>query len=258
MTLSRSLLYSLAGHALLLALLLLWAGFSGPEAVPQSDTLKIRIRMSALPQRSARRFTGAPPAASSRDRNSRPSADQTAPRPPVSSMPLFDHQSRPAGFSSAHVALNNTRLVRDLQNVPLLDNVPSLDPLAGMDLPAVPNLESAESSPGPSPAVKAAQGSWSLSWQDGSERGIISFPEIIAPDEFSSAGKHLQATQVNIEVSPQGNVVAAEVEPPGSGDIRIDRYLYSLAFQLILEPADPAKENQKGSIRLVFQEGAGR
>ncbi len=255
MTLSRSLLYSLAGHALLLALLLLWAGFSGPEALPQPDTLKIRIRMSALPQRSARRFTGAPPAASSRDRNSRPSAEQAAPKPPTGSMPLFE-QSRPAGFSSAHVALNNARLVRDLQHGPLLEAVPSLDPLAGMDLPAVPKPESAESSPGPSPAVKAAPGSWSLSWQDGSERGIVSFPEI-APDEFSSGSTHLQSTQVNIEVSPQGNVVAAEVEPPGSGDIRIDRHLYSLAFQLILEPADPAKGNQKGSIRLVFREGAG-
>jgi hypothetical protein len=120
----------------------------------------------------------------------------------------------------------------------------TLDPLAGMEkvLPDGPAERVSETNP------------WSLSWVNGGKRGIISFP-MIDINAFPEDTERLLNVQLILRVSPEGEVVAAEIIPPGSGDIRIDRYMHSIALQLFLEPWPVGEGVQEGRLRLLFVGG---
>ncbi len=89
--------------------------------------------------------------------------------------------------------------------------------------------------------------------------GFLDFDEETIPDfdqDFLTVSyERLSNVAVAIKVSSAGDVVSAEVIPPGSGDVRIDRYLHSLALELILEPGFVEEDVQEGLLRLVFAEG---
>ena len=119
-----------------------------------------------------------------------------------------------------------------------------VDPLAGLEN-ALPGIrEKTDDNPNP----------WSSSWANGKERGILSFPMINA-DEFPDETERLLNVLVRIRVSPQGEVISAEIVPPGSGDIRIDRHMHNVALQLVLEPWPDDEGVQEGHLRLLFLDG---
>jgi len=120
----------------------------------------------------------------------------------------------------------------------------ALDPLAGLEEVLQDESESRTTIPNP----------WNLSWINGSERGIVSFPMVDA-NEFPDNAERLLNTELLLRVSPEGEVISAEIVPPGSGDIRIDRYMHSAALQLLLEPWPEERGVQEGRLRLIFLGG---
>lgn len=126
---------------------------------------------------------------------------------------------------------------------PLLDGMDALDPVSGM--------EHSENSV--STGSADAEERWSVSWSNGRNRGILGFPDIEAGDLPDSA-ERLSGVEVSIRVSPAGDVISATVIPPGSGDIRIDRYLHNKALEVVLEPGFTDEGDQEGILRLVFIE----
>jgi len=95
--------------------------------------------------------------------------------------------------------------------------------------------------------------SFLIDWVDGRERRILSFPVIDAAI-FPRESKKLLDVMIKIRVSPLGEVLSAELVPPGSGDTRIDRYMHSAAFQLTLEPLLENGGVQEAFLRLLFLE----
>jgi len=92
-----------------------------------------------------------------------------------------------------------------------------------------------------------------INWVNGRERGILSFPVIDAA-KFPQKSEKLLDVVIKIRVSPQGEVLSAELVPPGSGDTRIDRYMHSVALQLTLEPLLENGGVQEALLRLLFLE----
>ncbi len=125
----------------------------------------------------------------------------------------------------------------------LLEGMDAPDPLLGIDdgfvETSTPSVESSEM--------------WNVSWSDGRERAILSVP-VVDESELPEAIERLSGLQIAITVSPAGEVVAAEILEPGSGDTRIDRYLNNLALNFVLEPGFAEDGKQKGVLRLVLSE----
>ncbi len=145
------------------------------------------------------------------------------------------------------VELNTNLSHRDISFRELSERISEaiLDPLEGMEgfLPS-------EEKPEDVGFVRK----WSLSWEEGGERGILSSLEIDG-DVFPDTPERLSNITVRIAVSPQGEVLSAEIEEQGSGDIRIDRYLISWALNLVFEPIPPESSIQNGEFRLYFSDG---
>lgn len=94
---------------------------------------------------------------------------------------------------------------------------------------------------------------WLINWIDGRERGILSFP-VVDSAQFPQETEKLLNVVMKIRVSPQGEVLSAELIPPGSGDTRIDRYLHAVALQLTLEPLFENGRVQEAHLHLLFLE----
>ena len=120
----------------------------------------------------------------------------------------------------------------------------ALDPLSG--------LESAL--PVDSPTRRPISERWALTWADGAQRGIIKSPSI-SSDAVPVSGEPLTDVKVVIVVSTQGEVVSAEIAPPGSGDIRIDRYIAGKAFDFAFEETFDDSGHQRAFFHLVFDVG---
>ena len=103
-------------------------------------------------------------------------------------------------------------------------------------------------------AEKINSDPWSVSWVNGGNRGILSYPEL-DPNAIPDETDRLLNLSVRITVSPQGEVISAEIEEPGSGDIRIDRYMHGLALSFVFDPRLNNEDNLNGTLRLLFLGG---
>ena len=121
----------------------------------------------------------------------------------------------------------------------------ALDPLSGLESALPVDL----------PTRPAVSERWALRWADGAQRGIIKSPSIRS-DAVPVSGERLADVKVVIVVSAQGEVVSAEIAPPGSGDIRIDRYIAGKAFDFAFEETPDDSGNQTAFFQLVFDGGA--
>lgn len=245
MTLRKSLVYSLGTHAAILIAFLIAALFSLNEPSPAAQTLRIRLRASmSAGSRAVPRFTGAAPADSIRERR------QPAGISSISDSSAVSSPEAPAPVTRYTEVLDNIPVSR-LQTAPPAA-LPEVDPLGGIDVPAAAPQQAQNRADGADSRAR----NWSLDWADGNTRAVLSFPSV-SFEKFPDSNERLLETSLEILVSPQGNVVSAEVIPPGSGNAGVDRYLNSLALQLVMEPADPEKGEQKALLRLVFAEGGG-
>jgi len=131
---------------------------------------------------------------------------------------------------------------------------PQVDKVVSRDLPTVDPLKGFEKYlPGLEQKSGGSDNPWLITWENGKLRGILSEP-VLDPEEFPVETERLQNIIVRIMVSPQGDVLSAEILSPGSGDIRIDRRIHNLALQLILEPWPEEKGMQEGSLHLMFMD----
>jgi len=161
---------------------------------------------------------------------------------PKESAPDFEQGSiDDESIDDAFVALLNYEPLASPRSEPSeqIQGIEVMEPLADFD---------EQSNPEASP-----QGSWLIDWVGGRERGILSFPVVDAA-QFPKKSEKLLDVVIKIRVSPQGEVLSAELVPPGSGDTRIDRYMHRLALQLTLEPWFENGKIQEAYLRLLFLE----
>lgn len=238
---------SLAVHCILVALLI----YGGRGDTRYDDSLRtVRIRL-IRPSAETRRIGSAP--GSPRDAPRRETPDRgRVPEPNVRSI---DWSLQRAGDRPGGIQRNIPRRADPVSPrlpfvppPPLTDIIPAerLDPLSGMEsaLPA--------HSPHPGPDSNP----WVITWADGARRGIIKSPSI-SSDALPAAGERPADVKVVIVVSAQGEVVSAEIDPPGSGDIRIDRYIVGKAFDFAFEESIDGSEHQRAVFQLVFRGGPG-
>ena len=137
----------------------------------------------------------------------------------------------------------------------LLDYEPLVAPRSKPDEPAQ-NVEAMDppvnfdEQPG---APSSFRNPWMINWVEGRERRVLSFPLVDAA-QFPQKTEKLLDVMIRIRVSPQGEVLSAELIPPGSGDTRIDRYIHGAALQLTLEPRLDNDRVQEAHLRLLFLE----
>ena len=244
---TKPFLLSAAVHVIILGILFLSAASNSVDTI-YTETINLRIRNQGVRNVFSGKVNASSPSESSRrDR-------KTASLP---SFPGSRNVDFPESFEPANVdqLVASSRRSIDIpvpdavspEPLPGVSNVidrgllPAADPLAGLEK-ALPKIES------------SSQGNshpWSISWVDGKERGIITSPDIKS-DDFPTQTERLLDVAVKIIVSPQGDVISAEVLPPGSGDIRIDRRMYNAALQLVLEPWPEEMGEQEGLLHLKF------
>jgi len=245
--LAKPFLLSLAIHLLILGVILVWS-LSDKAESGYVETVTIRIRNRSLRSDYSSGVKAASPSESSRNIRKTASLPQLT-EPAV----LFSSQKFLPSVSSKR-EIRDTAPLMDLNdsNIPLpgvddsirSQSLAAVDPLAGIE-DLLPDLSNSS---------KSSSDSWSLAWENGSQRGILSAPAI-KPEDYPQETEKLQDILVLIMVSPQGDVLSAEVVPPGSGDIRIDRKIHNAALQLVLEPWPEENGVQEGSLRLLFQDG---
>lgn len=239
---TRSLAYSTGIHILILIIILV-AGLSETPVDEIIDTVEIRIRRPGGGDLSMRAQAVSP---SESQRSSRQQAE--APQR-AQEYEIISSEIRP------EIPERNTTvdsLVLQASSGPqtpaperAISGLGNPDPLSGIDEPFRDVRENGS----------AGAKTWSLDWEAGKERGILVYPEMekgAVPDTF----ERLLDVEMTIVVSPQGQVLAVELIPPGSGDIRIDRYVHSLALQLVMEPTLSGEQNEKAVLRLVFAGGS--
>ena len=230
-----------AGIHLAVLVLAFAFGFRPETPLAVSDVVSVRIR-----RRGGAAVTGAAAAAPEDVRRSqRRQTDQpvlpTAFDPPAASPPSTVPDPVPAVLETP-----GEPAPADSEAVAATASPGALDPLAGMDAYLTATA-----------AVPAARDPWSLTWESGRERGILSFPEV-DPAHLPASEERLLDVVMTISVSPQGDVLSADIAPPGSGDIRIDRYLHSLALQLVLGPGLDDGGPDVATLRFLFRDGEGR
>jgi len=240
--LTKPYLISIAVHVLGLGFLFI---ITAPDSIDSdySEIVRIRIQNQSMNSRFSGKVKAVSPSESNRSVRKSASIPQSWEGNvslPLEETPLSRYSPRVVTGSelpAADVALPG---VNDTIRT---DSLPAVDPLAGFEdvLPA----EADNTSDG--------LDSWSVTWAGGSSRGIVSAPELCR-DDLPEETERLQNIVVRIKVSPRGDVVSAEIIPPGSGDIRIDRRIHNAALQLVLEPWPEEKGDQEGTLRLVFQE----
>ncbi len=235
-------LISTAIHILILGTIFIWS-ISDKSESGYVETVTIRIRNRSLSSGYSTGVKAASPSESSR------SIRKTASIPlfkesavtlnPRSFLPSFKREEAPL------IDLHNTNVpIPRVGDTIRKQSIAAVDPLAGFE-----NIL-----PGLSTSSRERSNSWSLAWSNGSQRGILSEPEI-NPDEYPQETERLQDILIQIKVSPRGDVLSAEVVAPGSGDIRIDRRIHNAALLFILEPWPEENGVQEGTLRLVFQDG---
>lgn len=234
---ARYIIASLAVHGILAALLIP----GGRGDIRSDDPLRtVRIRL-IRPSAETRRIRSAP--ASPRDVPRREIRDRAGvPEPDIRSIDWSVQRNIPRSADPVSPRLPF------VPAPPLTDMIPveRLDPLSGLEsaLPA--------DSPNPGPDSNP----WVITWADGARRGIIKSPSI-SSDALPAAGERPADVKVVIVVSAQGEVVSAEIDPPGSGDIRIDRYILGKAFDFAFEESIDGSEHQRAVFQLVFRGGPG-
>ena len=238
---------SLAVHCILAGVLI----YGGRGDIHHDDSLRtVRIRL-IRPSAETRRIGSA--AGSPRDVPRREIRDRgRVPEPNVRSI---DWSVQRAADGPGGIRRNIPRITDPpsprlsfVPAPPLTDMIPveRLDPLSGMEsaLPADSPHSGSDSNP------------WVITWADGARRGIIRSPSI-SSDALPAAGERPADVKVVIVVSAQGEVVSAEMDPPGSGDIRIDRYIVGKAFDFAFEESIDGSEHQRAVFQLVFRGGPG-
>ena len=237
MTINRSVGISAGLHLLILAGIALFLIFDRPTEI-LSESIDIRIRVRGESSKSGS-VSGGEPSNIPRETRQRTDAPQSE---------ISRYESSPKNLSrqipetSRMVTTEEVSTISTMGSIdPILDSVATVDPLAGLEISQV------ETEPGAS----GSSDHWSLSWSNGRERGIFYFPSIDT-DSFPVSVERLSDIEVAIRVSPAGNVVSAEVIAPGSGDIRVDRYINNLSLELVLESGFIEEGDQEGILRLVF------
>jgi len=223
---------------LILLLLIFIVGFQDGPLDDVVDTVRIRIRSSNLESTAS---------AQVRPKGSSPQDVARENRDPAR-LPRFNESLLPQTIPVISRAAGAGRETSppEVESPDVSSAIMGLsrpDPLAGV------NAEIQES-----PEPEAGVGQWDMSWENGEKRGILSFP-MINGDDFPDISERLTNLSIEISVSSEGEVISAVVRPPGSGDIRIDRRMNSLALQLIFEPLFEGRGVQSGTLRLVFTEG---
>ena len=144
--------------------------------------------------------------------------------------------------------------VTPVDKVTLNSLVEPLDPLAGIDIPDKDN-----NLPEKDDLVFSEKGSTDtrgnilhLSWLSKKNRTIIFSPEIRL-DDFVVDVKRLLDMVVRIQISPEGNVLDANLLPPGSGDIKLDRYIYSRTLEIVMEPVSSTDGIEEAELHLIFE-----
>jgi hypothetical protein len=240
----KPVLLSTAIHGLIFAVILISALIDRPGVI-SPNTVHIRIMTRAGNSRRAGRSQAVSPSESHRQIREAASIPQTpGTSKAFSTIPV---SSVPSG-ARHEIALSDVDIASPeqppIKNFAEANPIASIDPLAGLE----------QILPGKSDIAKSNSNPWSLSWANGKERGILSYPMIDTDDFPQETGKLLNIL-VKVRVSPQGDVISAEIDPPGSGDIRIDRYLHNAALQLLLEPWPDDEGIQEAHLRLLFVDG---
>ncbi|MCK5735977.1 MAG: hypothetical protein KAH21_05835 [Spirochaetaceae bacterium] len=242
---TKPLLLSAAIHIFILGFLFLSVALDTIDT-SYIETITIKIRNQSISGRYSERVKASSPSESNRSiRKAASIPSSQISRASLAGNSILSYQT--AGRKSAE--LSEIRI----SDVPLpgvndsirTETLHSLDPLEGFEDQL--SEEAAESDLTGNP--------WSFSWANGNGRDILSYP-IIKPEEFPEETEHLLNISVTIMVSPQGDVLSAEVQAPGSGDIRIDRRIHNLALELVLEPWPEEKGAQEGLLRLMFLDGS--
>ena len=205
-----------------------------------TETIRIRIRMQSTVGGPPKTVAGEP---SGMSRTSRPQSrlSKRSAGAGVDAEPETVQRTAPAPVSAAPpVPVSNLNA-----DGTVLEGLSPPDPLAGIEVPADRQTD----------VPPARNDRWSVSWSNGRERAILSVPKL-DEDALPEYTERLSGLLIAISVSPAGDVVSAEILPPGSGDIRIDRYLNSLALELVLEPGFAEDGDQNGILRLVVSEGS--
>jgi hypothetical protein len=240
----KPVLLSTAIHGLIFAVILISALIDRPGVI-SPDTVHIRIMTQAGNSHRAGRSQAASPSGSHRQIREAASIPHTSGKSKAfSTIPVTSVSSgarHEIALSDVDIASPEQPQIKDFAEA---NPIASIDPLAGLEqiLPETSDVAKSNSNP------------WSLSWANGKERGILSYPMIDTDDFPQETGKLLNIL-VKVSVSPQGDVISAEVDPPGSGDIRIDRYLHNAALQLLLEPWPDDEGIQEAHLRLLFVDG---
>jgi len=237
-TLTRSLLISFAIHILLLLLIFITA-MEVDRYEPISDSVRIRLISSSIGK--ADSLIGRERAEIGHEKFKNPR--QIVPPSEIGKThPDGGREKQEVRQAMIDERVRGKKPANTAFTAPAPSVLPSaLDPLAGLE--EVPRIESESRTRILNP--------WNLSWINGSERGILSFP-MVDVNEFPDNAERLLNTELHLRVSPEGEVISAEIVPPGSGDIRIDRYMHSAALQLILEPWPAEQGVQEGRLRLIF------
>ncbi len=240
----KTFLLSMALHILLIAFLLL-IGAHSPPAEAIIETMNIRIQAVSGRIEGTQRATGGLPSETMRDR-------PFSPQLPVAGGGAGKQDSWKVGNTpSVQANPYGSRIdVPPPPSPPSAENVldagigSRIDPLSGMEefLAKSGAADNTDSDP------------WAVSWVNGGNRGILSYPEL-DPNAIPDETDRLLNLRVQITVSPQGEVIAAEIEEPGSGDIRIDRYMHGLALSFVFDPRPNDEDNLNGTLRLVFLGG---
>lgn len=229
-----------AGLHLIILLALILVSLTGGEPEFLTETIRIRIRMPGSGADSGTVAAGEPSVMS---RTLRPVSNLSQSEPAAGGRIEPESVRRTPPAPEAVVMAAPTGVLAADNAV--LEGLTAPDPLAGIEV-------------ADSPEDTVPTGSderWSVSWSNGRERAILRVPKL-DEDALPQYTERLSGLQIAISVSPAGDVVSAEVLPPGSGDIRIDRYLNSLALELVLEPGFSEEGDQSGILRLVLSEGS--
>lgn len=241
---TKSFLLSAVIHILILAVIMIYSAIDTPFSV-SPETVRIRILSRTASRRSGGRASASSPSESFREIRER------------AEIPTSSPASRTSESLSAAVPVKKAEEVElaeiTLPDVPRpvpadvvgRDVVGAMDPFSGMEslLPDFGNTAGPSDNP------------WSLSWANGKERGILSYPTINTEDFPNETGKLIDLVVV-VQVSPLGDVLSANIIPPGSGDTRIDRYMNNAALELVLEPWPDDEGIQEAQLRLLFVDGS--
>ena len=231
----KAFVFSVLFHLLIL-LLILFVNIPESTASAVTQQLKIRIAGSAFHSSVANFMPDVQNL--SRETENRPLIPNSRAREMTFSTEI---PSQKAPNNLPLIPLPPVKKNAELNAISPESTLPALDPLAGMEN----HLSSLDES--------AINPDWSISWEKGHERRLVSMPQF---DEsiIGSISDRLSNVSIRIEVSPEGFVVAAEIQAPGSGDVNIDRYIHGKALDFIFDRVLDEKGVDAAVFKIVFGE----